>query len=85
MTQPVPIPRDRSRSRFLVRPITVTGIRPGLDIRGLGRDEIPGADWLCTCGHHERARGRRAVAELVGCVRVGQCPHLTPSQNRSAA
>ena len=38
---------------------TVTGIQPGLTVRGLGRNELPVADWLCACGHHERARGRR--------------------------
>ncbi|WP_405778975.1 hypothetical protein [Streptomyces sp. NBC_00859] len=65
--------------------ITVTGIWPGLKIRGLDRGEIPVADWLCTCGHHERARGRKAVTELTGRVRVGQCPHNAPAQNRRDA
>ncbi|MEU0830483.1 hypothetical protein [Streptomyces sp. NPDC005969] len=67
------------------RTTTVHGIRPGLHIRGLDRDEIPVADWLCACGHHERARGRRAVTELNTRVRVGHCPHHAPAQNRSAA
>ncbi|MFJ4531084.1 hypothetical protein [Streptomyces nigrescens] len=66
--------------------VTVTGIRPGLDIRGLGRDEVPVADWLCACGHHERARGRAAVHELTHRVQVGHCPHRsTETDRRSAA
>ncbi|WP_326768126.1 hypothetical protein OG978_29655 [Streptomyces sp. NBC_01591] len=64
---------------------TVSGIRPGLHIRGLDRGGIPVADWLCACGHHERARGRRAVTELNARVRVGQCPHLSPEQDRRNA
>ncbi|MEE1806416.1 hypothetical protein [Streptomyces sp. BE133] len=67
------------------RTTTVHGIRPGLHILGLDRGEIPVADWLCTCGHHERARGRKAVTELNTRVRVGHCPHRAPAQNRSAA
>ena len=35
--------------------VTVTGITPGLQIQCEG---VPVADWLCACGHHERARGR---------------------------
>ncbi|MFI2262124.1 hypothetical protein [Streptomyces tubercidicus] len=65
--------------------VTVTGIRPGLDIRGLGRDDLPVADWLCACGHHERARGRAAVCELTHRVQVGHCPHRTPEANRRSA
>ncbi|MFJ1898502.1 hypothetical protein [Streptomyces sp. NPDC088115] len=61
---------------------TVTGIEPGLQIRMSGS---PQADWLCHCGHHERARGRRAVTELTTRARVGQCPHNAPAENRSAA
>ncbi|MEV7364300.1 hypothetical protein [Streptomyces sp. NPDC091299] len=57
------------------QPTRVEGVRLGLDIRGLDRGQIPQADWLCTCGHHERARGKDAVAELVSRVRVGTCPH----------
>ncbi|MFJ4915880.1 hypothetical protein [Streptomyces sp. NPDC088726] len=75
--------------RVAVRPdphtVTVTGIQPGLVVRGLGRNELPVADWLCTCGHHECARGRRAVTELTTRARVGQCPHNAPAENRSAA
>ncbi|WP_327689298.1 hypothetical protein [Streptomyces tubercidicus] len=65
--------------------VTVTGIRPGLDIRGLGRDSLPVADWLCACGHHERARGRAAVVELTHRVQVGHCPHRTPETDRKKA
>lgn len=65
-------------------PITVTGIRPGLTVRGLGRNQIPTADWLCACGHHERARGRSAVTELTTRARVDHCPH-TEQHRRNAA
>ncbi|WHX19329.1 hypothetical protein QFW82_20850 [Streptomyces malaysiensis subsp. malaysiensis] len=69
-------------------PITVSGIMPGLQIRGL-LDEVPIADWLCRCGHHERAIGRPAVIELTGRVHVGTCPHQTPAatehERRNAA
>lgn len=57
------------------QPATITGIRPGLHVRGLDRDETPVADWLCTCGGHERATGRRDVQQLVARVRIGHCPH----------
>ncbi|MFI1223948.1 MULTISPECIES: hypothetical protein [unclassified Streptomyces] len=67
------------------RMVTVTGIVPGLHIRGLDRNEIPVADWLCTCGHHERARGRKAVTELTTRARVGHCPHATKQHRRTAA
>ncbi|QNE79276.1 hypothetical protein F0344_16850 [Streptomyces finlayi] len=63
----------------------VTGIQPGLHIRGLDRNEIPVADWLCTCGHFERARGRKAVTELNTRVRVGHCPHAAEQHRRTAA
>lgn len=67
-------------------PVTVSGITPGIDIRGLDRDEIPVADWLCACGHHERARGRRAVAELLTRATVGTCTHSQPiAQDRMTA
>ncbi|WP_457493071.1 hypothetical protein [Streptomyces sp. P5_D11] len=64
---------------------TVTGFRPGLHLRGLERGGFPVADWLCACGRHERARGRKAVTELTTRVRVGQCPHLAPAQHRRNA
>lgn len=59
------------------QPAVITGTRPGLDIRGLDRNEIPVADWLCGCGHHERARGKDAVQQLASRVLVGICPHAT--------
>ncbi|MGW5295508.1 hypothetical protein [Streptomyces bacillaris] len=62
----------------------MTGIRPGLTVRGLGRNQIPTADWLCACGHHERARGRDAVTDLTTRVRVDHCPH-TEQHRRNAA
>ncbi|MFJ8614805.1 hypothetical protein ACIRD4_03010 [Streptomyces clavifer] len=65
-------------------PITVTGIRPGLSLRGLGRNQIPAADWLCACGHHERARGRERVTALTTRARVDHCPH-TEQHRRNAA
>ncbi|WP_326677806.1 hypothetical protein [Streptomyces sp. NBC_01237] len=67
------------------RTVTVTGIRPGLSVRGLGRNEIPMADWLCACGRFERARGRKAVTNLATRARVGQCPHTIPAQSRRSA
>ncbi|MEV5771688.1 hypothetical protein AB0L49_10605 [Streptomyces antimycoticus] len=57
---------------------------PGLQTRGL-LDEVPIADWLCHCGHHERARGRAAVIALTTRVRVGECPHTTTTEGRAAA
>ncbi|WP_406285005.1 hypothetical protein [Streptomyces sp. NBC_00209] len=65
--------------------LTVTGIQPGLTVRGLGRNQIPVADWLCTCDRHERARGRNAVTDLTTRAQIGQCPHTEPAANRSAA
>ncbi|MGW9242643.1 hypothetical protein ACWGRL_28540 [[Kitasatospora] papulosa] len=67
------------------RTVTVTGIQPGLTVRGLGRNELPVADWLCACGRHERARGRRAVIELNAHASVQQCPHTTPAASGRAA
>ncbi|WP_328895198.1 hypothetical protein [Streptomyces sp. NBC_00236] len=67
------------------RTVTVSGIQPGLTVRGIGRNEMPVADWLCTCGHHERARGRKAVTELTTRAHVGQCPHNAPDQSRRTA
>ncbi|MEV7294415.1 hypothetical protein AB0N79_22800 [Streptomyces microflavus] len=64
--------------------VTVTGIRPGLTVRGLGRNQIPTADWLCACGHHERARGRDRVTDLTTRARVDHCPH-TEQHRRNAA
>jgi len=61
--------------------VTVTGITPGLQFQCEG---IPVADWLCACGHHERARGRAAVTRLTARVRVGACPHTT-TEGRAAS
>ncbi|MFD3512555.1 hypothetical protein [Streptomyces sp. NPDC058657] len=54
----------------------VTGFRPGIQVRGLGRDQVPVADWLCACGCHERARGRAAVTAVLARAEVGHCPHV---------
>lgn len=62
------------------QPTTITGIRPGLHISGLGRGEIPTADWLCFCGHHERARGEEGVRQLCAEVRAGHCPHTATAK-----
>ncbi|MBD0838845.1 hypothetical protein ICC28_09060 [Streptomyces sp. TRM68416] len=63
--------------------VVITGIGPGLQIQFT---HPPVADWLCSCGHHERARGKAAVIELTTCVRVGQCPHrTTPTHERRNA
>ncbi|MEV5363722.1 hypothetical protein AB0L12_13265 [Streptomyces cellulosae] len=64
------------------QPVTVTGIQPGLQVRFT---EPPVADWLCRCGHYERARGRAAVMKLTARVRVGICPHTTTAEGRAAA
>ncbi|MFC9062249.1 hypothetical protein ACFTXB_30060 [Streptomyces sp. NPDC057074] len=64
------------------QPVTVAGITPGLQVRTRG---VPVADWLCACGHHERARGMAAVAELQARVRVGVCPHTVTTEGRHAA
>jgi hypothetical protein len=53
-------------------PVIITGIRPGLQVKFT---HPPVADWLCRCGHHERARGRTAVIELTTRVNVNHCPH----------
>ncbi|MEU5756346.1 hypothetical protein [Streptomyces sp. NPDC047829] len=64
------------------QPVTVAGITPGLQIRTRG---VPVADWLCACGHHERARGKAAVTELQARVRMGVCPHTATTEGRHAA
>jgi hypothetical protein len=64
------------------QPVTVAGITPGLQIRTRG---VPVADWLCACGHHERALGKAAVTELQARVRVGVCPHTAATEGRHAA
>ncbi|MFJ5732579.1 hypothetical protein [Streptomyces paradoxus] len=45
----------------------------------------PVADWLCSCGHHERARGRAAVIELTTRVTVDVCPHTAATHEGRAA
>ncbi|MFJ8110456.1 hypothetical protein [Streptomyces sp. NPDC096132] len=55
----------------------VTGIPAGLTVRGLDRDQTPIADWLCSCGHHERATGRDPVRDLTARACPGRCPHPT--------
>lgn len=63
--------------------VTISGICPGLQVQFT---HPPIADWLCACGHHERARGRAAVIELTTRVTVGLCPHVTTAQEgRDAA
>lgn len=62
------------------QPVVITGIRPGLDIRGLDRGQVPTADWLCSCGRHERARGEEGVRQLCAEVRVGHCHHTTQAE-----
>ncbi|MFB6619689.1 hypothetical protein ACFC5H_09125 [Streptomyces rochei] len=57
------------------QPTLVSGIPAGLTVRGLDRDDTPVADWLCGCGHHQRATGRRDVLALTARVTVGHCPH----------
>lgn len=61
--------------------VTVTGITPGLQIQLEG---IPVADWLCTCGQHERARGRAAVIRLTARASVRDCPH-TATEGRAVS
>ncbi|MGC9381526.1 hypothetical protein [Streptomyces sp. MH13] len=72
----------RTALRSDPHPDTVTGVTPGIQIRTTG---VPVADWLCTCGHHERARGANAVTELQARVHVGVCPHATTTEGRAAA
>lgn len=65
------------------QPARIEGIPAGLTARGLDRDQTPIADWLCACGEHERATGRRNVEQLLARVRVGHCPHR--AEERAAA
>jgi hypothetical protein len=64
------------------QPTRVQGIPAGLTLRRLDRDQPPVADWLCACGHHERATGGPAVTALASAVIVGVCPH---TEGRPAA
>ncbi|MFB8750930.1 hypothetical protein [Streptomyces parvulus] len=64
------------------QPVAVAGVTPGLHIRTRG---MPVADWLCACGHHERAQGKTAVTELQARVRVNTCPHTATTEGRHTA
>lgn len=82
-------PEDAARKGALLcsdpQTTTVTGIPAGLRIRAQG---VPVADWLCSCGHRERTRGRTAIAALTARARVGICPHratTTATKRRKAA
>jgi hypothetical protein len=61
------------------QPARIQGIPAGLTLRRLDRDQTPVADWLCGCGHHERATGP-AVAQLTAKALVGICPHTTATK-----
>lgn len=65
------------------QPALLEGIPAGLTTRERGLEQRPVADWLCACGHHERATGQPAVQQLLARVRVGVCPHTT--EERAAA
>jgi hypothetical protein len=71
-----------SAVRSAPQPVTITSIQPGLQVCFT---TPPVADWLCSCGYHERARGRAAVMKLTARVRVGTCPHTTTAEGRAAA
>ncbi|QDL75678.1 hypothetical protein DNK48_28255 [Streptomyces malaysiensis subsp. malaysiensis] len=60
----------------------IAGIQPGLQVRCTNP---PVADWLCSCGRHERARGRAAVSKFIARVSVGTCSHTTEAEGRAAA
>ncbi|MDQ1037324.1 hypothetical protein QFZ75_003740 [Streptomyces sp. V3I8] len=62
--------------------VAVFGVCPGLQVRFTRN---PVADWLCACGHHERARGRAAVTELTTRATIGVCPHGAIAQEGRAA
>lgn len=62
--------------------VIITGFQPGLQVRFTAP---PVADWLCSCGRHERARGRAAVIKFIARVRVGTCSHTTEAEGRAAA
>ncbi|MGM9380312.1 hypothetical protein [Streptomyces antibioticus] len=57
------------------QPAVVTGITPGLIVRGIDYGADPVADWLCACGHHERATGRAPVRDLTTRATPHHCPH----------
>lgn len=62
----------------------IQGIPAGLTVRGLDRDQLPVADWLCACGKHERATGRQTVQQLLARAHVGHCPHRPAEQGAAA-
>lgn len=57
------------------QPAIVSGVPAGLSIRAEEYGANPVADWLCACGHHQRATGPGPVAALAARVTVGHCPH----------
>ncbi|MFE7807603.1 hypothetical protein ACFU51_23630 [Streptomyces sp. NPDC057430] len=88
MTTPTPPALDcltatTGQASAAEQPVVITGIMPGLHIRMVMSPPV--ADWLCRCGHHERAVGRAAVIELTTRVRVWHCPHAADEQNAPAA
>ncbi|MEU0084781.1 hypothetical protein [Streptomyces sp. NPDC006274] len=76
------LPATTERASAAEQPVVITGIMPGLHIRMVMSPPV--ADWLCRCGHHERAVGRAAVIELTTRVRVWHCPHAADGQNAPA-
>ncbi|MET9423886.1 hypothetical protein ABZY06_24715 [Streptomyces sp. NPDC006540] len=76
------LPATTEQPQAAEQPVVITGIMPGLHIRMDMRPPV--ADWLCRCGHHERARGRDAVIELTTRVRVWHCPHAADEQTAPA-
>ncbi|MFJ3932845.1 hypothetical protein [Streptomyces sp. NPDC090029] len=78
-----PQPRPPLRRSTTEQPAVITGIRLGLHIRTDTRPPV--ANWLCRCGHHERALGKEAVIELTSRVQVGHCPHTADQQAAPAA
>lgn len=59
------------------QPALIEGIPAGITARHL--EQTPVADWLCSCGVHERARGRHDAQQLLARARVGHCPHREAS------
>ncbi|MFF3288476.1 hypothetical protein [Streptomyces sp. NPDC003023] len=76
------LPATTEQQQAAEQPVIITGIMPGLHIRMDMRPPV--ADWLCRCGHHERAVGRAAVIELTTRVRVWHCPHAADEQTAPA-
>jgi hypothetical protein len=76
------LPATTEQPQAAEQPVVITGIMPGLHIRMVMSPPV--ADWLCRCGHHERAVGRAAVIELTTRVRVWHCPHAADEQTAPA-